>query len=51
MDFNQPVDQEIVDLNNYLEGILSSSIDFITKGAVIIKPFLWKFIHNDIAYV
>ncbi len=48
VEFDEPVGWEIVDLHEYLEGILGMKVDLVTKGAVSRKPLLWDSIREEL---
>ena len=51
VDFEKPIGWEIVDLKEYLEEILGIRVDIVTKGGVVRKPLLWKYIKEEVVYV
>ena len=51
VDFYEPVGWEIVDLREYLEGLLGVKVDLVTKNGVMRKPKLWKYIREELIHV
>lgn len=51
VEFDRPIGWEIVDLHDYLEGLIGIKVDLTTKGAVVRKPLLWQSIEENLLYV
>jgi len=51
VEFERPIGWEIVDLHDYLAGILDIKVDLVSKGAVVRKPILWASVQEDLVYV
>jgi uncharacterized protein len=51
VDFSEPIGWEVVDLQEYLEKILSTRVDLILKGGVLTRPRLFEALSKDIIHV
>jgi predicted nucleotidyltransferase len=51
VDFEKPIGWDVVDLADYLEGILHIKVDLVLKGGVVRKPALWNYIKKELVYV
>ena len=51
VEFERPIGWEIVDLHEYLEEILGIKVDLVSKGSLIRKPLLWKYIKAEMVDV
>lgn len=51
VDFNEPIGWEVVDLQEYLENILSVKVDLILKGGVLTRPRLSESLSRDVIHV
>ena len=51
VEFERPIGWEIVDLHDYLAGILGGKVDLVSKGAAVRKPVLWESVQEDLIYV
>ena len=50
VEFERAIGWEIVDLHDYLEGLLGVKVDLVTAGALKRKPLLWESIKKDLIY-
>ena len=48
---NAPLGWEFVDLHDYLEELLETEVDVVTRGAVAGKPLLRHYIEKDLIRV
>ena len=51
VELERPIGWEIVDLHEYLEKILGVKVDLVSKGAVLRKPLLWKYVKGELVSV
>ncbi len=51
VEFKKPIGLKIVDLKDYLEQILGTEVDVVSKKAVIRKPRLWQYIKEELVSV
>ena len=49
IEFSRPIGWEIVDIQQYLEGITKRHVDLVTPGAV--KPLMKEYIYNELQVV
>ena len=47
----RPIGWEIVDLKEYLEKILGIKVDLVSKGGIVRRPLLWKYVKEEVIYV
>jgi len=48
VDFARTPGWEVVDLREYLQGLLNAKVDLVTQSAVSKKALLWKSIQEDL---
>ena len=51
VEFERPIGWEIVDLKEYLEKILGIKVDLVSKGGIVRRPLLWKYVKEEVIYV
>ena len=51
VEFERPIGWEIVDLKEYLEKILGIKVDLVSKGGIVRRPLLWKYVKEEVVYV
>jgi len=51
VEFDRPIGWEIVDLKDYLETLLGTEVDIITKDAAMGRKGLWDHIRGELVYV
>lgn len=49
--FSRPIGWDVVDVHDYLEQILGTKVDMVTKRAAMGKPLLWRSIQEDLVHV
>ena len=51
VEFEKPLGWEVVDLREYLQELLGTKVDLVTRPAVSKKALLWKSIQEDLIHV
>ena len=51
VEFEKPIGLKIVDLKDYLEAILGTKVDVVSKKAILRRPRLWKYVKEELVSV